>query len=54
MKEKGQEVLYYQDLKSQEQRLIDIIRSIGYGDIVITIQKGIPASINEYKRSIKL
>lgn len=54
MHKKERELLYYKDLESREKRLIDYIRAIGYGEINVVIQNGLPTRISEYKRSIKL
>jgi len=38
----------------KEKKLIELIRSIGYGEIRITIQDRLPIRVEEVKKSIKL
>ena len=42
------------DLTEKESRLIDIIRSIEFGDVRVVITDGVPVRIEEIKKSIKL
>ena len=42
------------ELSEQEKKLLEIIRSIEYGEIKIIIQDKIPIRIEELKKSIKL
>jgi len=41
-------------LTEKEQKLLDILRELGYGEVVVTIKGGIPVHIEEIKKSIKL
>ena len=41
-------------ITEKEKKLLDILREIGYGEVVVTIKGGIPVHIEEIKKSIKL
>lgn len=41
-------------LTEQEQKLIRIIRELGYGELNITVKAGKPILVNEIRRSIQL
>jgi hypothetical protein len=41
-------------LTEKERKLIDLIRSTGYGEIRIAVQDGEPIRVEEVKKSIKL
>jgi len=42
------------ELSEKEKKLIELIRSTGYGEIRITVQDGQPIQVEEVKKSIKL
>ena len=54
MKDNKKDVPSFKNLKSQEKEIVNLIRRIGFGEIRLTIQDGIPVRIEEYKRSFKL
>jgi len=41
-------------ITEKEQKLLDILRELGYGEVIVTIKGGIPVHIEEIKKSIKL
>jgi len=41
-------------LSEQEEKIIDILREIKYGEIKIVIQDGVPVRIDEIRKSIKI
>ena len=41
-------------LSEKEKRLIELIRSTGYGEIRITIRDGQPVQVEEVRKSFKL
>lgn len=41
-------------LSDKEKKLIELLREIKYGEVVIFIQDGKPVRIEETKRSVKL
>lgn len=42
------------DLTEKEGRLIDIIRSIEFGEVRVVVTDGVPVRVEEIKKSIKL
>ena len=42
------------NLSDQEKKLLDIIRKLGFGQVIITIKDGKPISIEEIRKSIQL
>jgi len=42
------------ELSEKEKKLIDLIRSTGYGEIRVTVRDGQPIQVEEVKKSIKL
>ena len=42
------------ELSEKEKKLIDLIRSTGYGEIRVTVRDGQPIQAEEVKKSIKL
>ncbi len=42
------------ELTEKGKKLIDLIRSIGYGEIRVTVRDGDPILVEEVKKSIKL
>ena len=50
MQENGAE----RELSEKEKRLVELIRSTGYGEIRIIIRDGQPIQVEEVKRSFKL
>ena len=42
------------ELSEKEKNLIDLIRSIGYGEIRVAVRDGQPILVEEVKMSIKL
>jgi len=54
MKEINKDSLRFTDLHAQEKEIISLIRDIGFGEICLTVKDGIPARVEEYKRSFKL
>ena len=56
--EKKQTILSSQGIKvpltDQEQKVFEIIRGLDYGEVRITVKKGIPVLVDEIQRSIKL
>lgn len=49
-KEKATEV----ELNEQELRLIQLIRELGYGQIVISVRSGVPTHVEEIRKSVPL
>ena len=43
-----------ESLTEQEQKLIQIIRELGYGELNITVKAGKPILVNEIRKSIQL
>lgn len=41
-------------LSEKEEKIIELIRSIGYGEIKIIVQAGEPVRVEEIKKSFKL
>jgi len=41
-------------LTKQEQKLIEILRNLDYGELLITVKAGMPVHVEEIKKSIKL
>ncbi|MEL7565313.1 MAG: DUF2292 domain-containing protein [Dehalobacterium sp.] len=42
------------EITEKERRLIELIRSIGFGEVHITVQDGQPILVGEVHKSIKL
>lgn len=53
-KETGKPSVKVERLTAQEQKLLEIIRSMDYGEMRVVITEGKPTRIEEIKRSIKL
>ena len=53
-KETGKPSVKVERLTVQEQKLLEIIRSMDYGEMRVVITEGKPTRIEEIKRSIKL
>jgi len=41
-------------LIEQEQKVVEIMRELDYGEVLIVIKNGVPVHIEEIKKSIKL
>lgn len=52
--QKTEQRIFRVDISEKEKKLLDLIRSIGYGEIVILIQNMEPVRVEEVKKSIKL
>jgi len=44
----------HKDLTEKEEKLIHIIREIGYGEVKVVVQDKQPVRVEELKKSIKL
>ena len=42
------------ELTEKESRIIDIIRSIEFGEVRVVVTDGVPVRVEEIKKSIKL
>ena len=42
------------DLTEKESRIIEIIRSIEFGEVRVVVTDGVPVRVEEIKKSIKL
>lgn len=42
------------ELSEKEKRLIQLLRSLQYGEVRVVVQEGIPIRAEEIKKSIKL
>lgn len=50
MRDKTNEV----ELNEQELRLIQLIRELGYGQIVLSVRGGVPTHVEEIRKSVPL
>ena len=41
-------------LSEKEHKLLEIIRNLDYGELLITVKGGVPVHLEEIKKSIKL
>ena len=41
-------------LSEQEQKLLLLLRKMGYGEVSLTVREGVPTEIKELRRSILL
>jgi len=41
-------------VSEKEQKLIEILREVGYAEVVVVVKGGVPVHLEEIKKSIKL
>ena len=54
VKKPDENSLYPEPLSQKEKKLIEILRGLDYGELVVVVKGGTPVHIEEIKKSIKL
>lgn len=42
------------NLKPEERHLIELIREVGYGEVIITVKRGVPMFASKIREDVKL